>query len=53
VYLHAYRDGGEAQNRRREYLQIYNSRCLHQALDYRTPGEVYSSTDPAPAALAA
>jgi putative transposase len=41
VYLHAYRDGREAQQQLRAYFETYNSRRLHQALDYRTPDEVY------------
>jgi putative transposase len=53
VYLHAYRDGREAQQRLRAYFETYNSRRLHQALQYRTPDEVYFGTDPAPLALAA
>jgi transposase InsO family protein len=53
VYLHAYRDGREAQRSLRAYFETYNRRRLHQALDYRTPNEVYFSTDPGPVALAA
>jgi putative transposase len=53
VYLHAYRDGREAQQRLQIYFDTYNSRRLHQALDYRTPDEVYFGTDPAPMGLAA
>jgi len=53
VYLHAYRDGREAQQRLRVYFETYNSRRLHQSLSYRTPDEVYFGTDPAPLALAA
>jgi Integrase core domain len=34
VYLHAYRDGREAQHRLRAYFETYNSRRLHQALNY-------------------
>ncbi|MGH8143027.1 MAG: IS3 family transposase [Steroidobacteraceae bacterium] len=41
VYLHAYRDGREAQQRLQAYFNTYNSRRLHQALEYRTPDEVY------------
>jgi putative transposase len=53
VYLHAYRDGRDAQQRLRAYFETYNSRRLHQSLDYRTPDEVYFGTDPVPEALAA
>ena len=41
VYLHAYRDGCEAQNQLAAYLNAYNRRQLHQSLDYHTPDEVY------------
>jgi putative transposase len=41
VYLHAYRDGREAQQRLSVYFETYNARRLHQSLDYRTPDEVY------------
>lgn len=50
VYQHAYRDGREAQQRLRAYFETYNSRRLHQALDYRTPDEVYFGTVPMAAA---
>jgi hypothetical protein len=41
VYLHAYRDGREARRRLSAYFEFYSTRRLHQALDYRTPDEVY------------
>lgn len=41
VYLHAYRDGREAQQRLCAYFEMYNARRLHQSLYYRTPEEVY------------
>jgi putative transposase len=41
VFLHAYRDGREAQRRLADYIEFYNSRRLHQSLDYQTPDEVY------------
>ena len=53
VYLHAYRDGREAERQLRAYFETYNSRRLHQSLDYRTPDEVYFCTGSAPLALAA
>jgi len=53
VYLHAYRDGREAQQRLRAYFETYNGRRLHQALNYRTPDEVYFGANLVPAALAA
>jgi hypothetical protein len=44
VYLHAYRNRREAQQRLRAYFETYNSRRLHQALEYRPPDEVYFDT---------
>ena len=44
VYLHAYQDGREAQQRLSRYFAFYNGRRVHQALDYRTPDEVYFGT---------
>lgn len=41
VFLNAYRDGREAQQRLVHYIEFYNSRRLHQALEYQTPDEVY------------
>ena len=41
-----YRDGREAQQRLRAYFETYNSRRLHQALDYRTPDELYFGSVP-------
>jgi putative transposase len=41
VYLHAYRDGREAQRQLAAYFDTYNRRRLHQSLDYQTPDEVY------------
>jgi len=41
VFLHAYRDGREAQQRLANFIEFYNSRRLHQSLDYQTPDEVY------------
>ena len=46
VYLHAYCDGGEARVRLRDYFETYNSRRLHQSLDYRTPDEVFFGSLP-------
>jgi putative transposase len=44
VYLHAYRDGRDAERRLASYFSFYNARRLHQALDYRTPDELYFAT---------
>ena len=42
VYLHDYATPGEAQLNLDRYFRFYNKERYHQALDYRTPGEVYS-----------
>jgi hypothetical protein len=44
VYLHAYRDAREAKQRLTEYFDLYNTRRLHQSLEYKTPDEVYLGT---------
>jgi putative transposase len=41
VYLNEYGDPGEARGRLREYIRFYNRERPHQALEYRTPAEVY------------
>jgi len=41
VYLHAYRDGRDAEHRLASYFSFYNARRLHQSLDYHTPDEMY------------
>jgi putative transposase len=41
VYLHAYANGTEARTALSRYFSFYNARRSHQALDYRTPDEVY------------
>ncbi len=43
VYLKAYQDGRDARVGVGEYLRFYNTQRPHQALDYRTPAEVYLS----------
>ncbi len=50
VYLKDYASPREARTNLGEYFVFYNTRRLHQALDYRTPTDVYftkggSSTD--------
>jgi putative transposase len=52
VYRHGYRDGLEARQRLAAYYDQYNHRRLHEALDYRTPEEVYRGL-PRPRAAAA
>jgi len=41
VYLKDYADGWEAQQSLARYFEFYCRRRIHQALDYRTPAEVY------------
>jgi len=41
VYLHAYTNGTEARAGLTRYFSFYNARRSHQALEYRTPDEVY------------
>ena len=43
VYLKAYQDGSEARTGIGAYLEFYNQQRPHQALDYRTPAEMYLS----------
>ena len=43
VYLKAYADGRDARAGVGEYLSFYNTQRPHQALGYRTPGEVFIS----------
>jgi len=41
VYLREYTDGWHAEASLAAYFHLYNEERIHQALDYRTPGEVY------------
>jgi len=41
VYLHDYRTVLEAKRSLAEYFRFYNTERNHQALNYRTPYEVY------------
>lgn len=41
VYLHDYADGQEAGTGLKHYWRFYNQVRKHQALEYRTPAEVY------------
>ena len=41
VYLHGYANGTEARTSLTRYFSFYNERRTHQALEYRTPDEVY------------
>ena len=53
TYLVAYRDGRDAQRQLSSYFDFYNRRRLHQALDYRTPDELYFGVPNAQLAAAA
>lgn len=44
VYLQDYTTPRDARRSLTNYLQFYNHQRLHQALDYRTPAEVYINT---------
>ena len=46
VYLHDYASPREARHQLSNYFAFYNQKRLHQALDYRTPAEVYSTGEP-------
>ena len=52
VYLHGYTNGTEARTALTRYFSFYNARRSHQALEYRTPDEVYFDAL-APSTLAA
>jgi putative transposase len=41
VYQHGYANGTEARTSLTRYFSFYNARRSHQALEYRTPDEVY------------
>jgi putative transposase len=41
VYLHGYANGTEARTSLTKYFSFCNARRSHQALEYRTPDEVY------------
>jgi putative transposase len=53
VYLHDYQTVGEARYGLGRYFDLYNNRRLHQALNYRTPAEVYGVAVGTPVALRA
>ena len=44
VYLKAYQDGREARIGLGNYFRFYNTERPHQALGYRTPAEVFTSS---------
>ena len=41
VYLHDYTSPKEARQQLSRYFDFYNHRRVHQALDYKTPAELY------------
>ena len=41
VYLKAYSNGQDAKAELDDYFRFYNTQRPHQALDYRTPAEVF------------
>jgi putative transposase len=43
VYLKAYQHGKDARIGISEYFYFYNTARPHQALGYRTPGDVFTS----------
>jgi len=45
VYLHDYIDGWHAEASLAAYFRLYDEERIHQALGYRTPGEVYRDRD--------
>ena len=46
VYLKAYRNGTEARKGIGAYLAFYNQERPHQALGYRSPGQVFHAVSP-------
>jgi len=44
IYLRGYAGGAEARQSLSRYFSFYNSRRLHENLDYATPDEVYFAT---------
>src|ERR1035437_3004844 len=44
VYLKAYQNGKDARIGIGDYFRFYNTTRPHQALGYRTPGEVFNTT---------
>ena len=55
VYLYAYANanGTEARTALTRYFRFYHARRSHQALEYRTPDEVYFDAFAATAPIAA
>jgi putative transposase len=53
VYLHGYENGTQARTSLTRYFSFYNARRSHQALQYKTPDEVYFNGLPASTQMAA
>jgi putative transposase len=45
IYLHAYQTLREVKVALTSYFSFYNTRRVHQSLEYRTPDEMYFATD--------
>ena len=43
VYLSDFQSVAEAYAKLKTYFEFYNHERLHQALDYRTPAQVYAA----------
>lgn len=48
IYLRSYQDVREARSGLSEYFTFYNTRRPHQALDMKTPYELYHGSKPSP-----
>jgi putative transposase len=46
VYLHQYETVSEARRSMERYFHFYNTERIHEALDYRTPYEIYFKEPP-------
>ncbi len=46
VYLKGYQTIPEAESGLRDYFDFYNAGRLHQSLGYKTPGQVYTGSQP-------
>lgn len=44
VFLHAYANGSEARSGIGSYFRFFNEKRPHQALEYKTPSEVYQAS---------
>jgi hypothetical protein len=44
VYLNSYSDMKQANNNLAKYFEFYNYHRPHQALNYKTPSEIFNKT---------